>query len=326
MVENTPPVSGKLVFVIGDVMLDRYIRGEVKRMSPEAPVPILDTNGTSVSAGGAANVALNLHGLNLETKLISVIGKDESANELMLLLQTIGLSTEGLIKSSNRKTTEKIRILSGEQHLLRMDNEDIYPLSKEEEGNLWHHFQYLFHIQKPDVVVLQDYNKGVLTPFLIASVTALAKKWNIPVAVDPKDHNFWAFRDVAIFKPNRREIQQNIPFVFENNVSDLKKVSDFIFYKLHCNIAVITLGEDGLWLANPSSGIWIKGIKQTIVDVCGAGDAVIAGLVWALLNAYDLESMGKFANAAGFQACCRSGVSPLIWNAFWPLYLNLYAK
>ncbi|MFM7090098.1 MAG: bifunctional heptose 7-phosphate kinase/heptose 1-phosphate adenyltransferase [Bacteroidota bacterium] len=326
MVENTLPVSGKLVFVIGDVMLDRYIYGEVNRTSPEAPVPVLEISRTSESAGGAANVALNMNGLNIDTLLISMIGNDESAQELILFLNKTGLSTDGLLRSSNRKTTEKIRLMSGDQHLLRMDNEDIHPLSKDDERSLWNHIQYLFNIQKPDVIVLQDYNKGVLTPFLITSVLSLAKKWTIPVAVDPKDNHFWAYRDVSIFKPNRREIQKKIPFVFENNVSDLKKVTDYIFSKLQCNIAVITLGENGVWLANQSSGIWIKGVKQEIIDVCGAGDAVIASLVWALLNGYDLENMGKFANAAGLQACCCPGVTPLVWNTFWPFYLNLYTK
>jgi bifunctional ADP-heptose synthase (sugar kinase/adenylyltransferase) len=129
---------------------------------------------------------------------------------------------------------------------------------------------------------------------------------------------------VTIFKPNKKEIQKKIPFLFENNVPDLKRVSDYIFSKLDCEISVITLGEDGLWIANRSSCFWIKGIKQEISDVSGAGDAVISSLVWSLIKQVDLETMGNIANAAGAQVCARSGVVSLELHSFTTYYLNLY--
>ncbi|MEY3321715.1 MAG: hypothetical protein RLZZ417_1298 [Bacteroidota bacterium] len=315
-----------IVFVVGDVMLDKYIHGVVNRISPEAPVPILEMNATSERPGGAANVALNLNGLNIKTILFSVIGKDNAADSLITFLQHKGLSTEGFLNSSSRKTSEKIRIMSNGQHLLRIDNEDIHPLSKEEEKKLLQVIQDLWEKYSPKMLVLQDYNKGVLTSFLINALIKLAKKKLVPVAVDPKNDHFWDFKEVAIFKPNRREIQKNIPFQFHNNRTDLKKVSDYIFAKLNSQIAVITLGENGIWLANRNSSIWIKGIKQEIIDVCGAGDSVIACLVWAFINNYDLETMGKLANAAGAQVCSRSGVVSLEMKSFWSFYLNSYTK
>ncbi|MDP4854024.1 MAG: PfkB family carbohydrate kinase, partial [Saprospiraceae bacterium] len=164
----------------------------------------------------------------------------------------------------------------------------------------------------------------VLTPFIIKSLISMAKDMGIPIVVDPKDFHFWDYQGVTIFKPNKKEIQKKIPFLFENNISDLKRVSDYIFDKLDCEISVITLGEDGLWIADRSSCFWIKGIKQEISDVCGAGDAVISSLVWSLFKQVDLETMGNIANAAGAQVCSRSGVVSLELESFYSYYLNLY--
>lgn len=314
----------QVVFVVGDVMLDKYILGVVNRISPEAPVPVLDVNKKSERPGGAANVALNLYGLQLHTILFSVIGKDDSADSLLNYLEKAGLSSEGIIKSSSRRTSQKIRVMSNGQHLLRIDEEDAHSLSLEEEKVFLAHILSLWGKYKPQGIVLQDYNKGVLTPFIINSLISMAKKMDIPIIVDPKDLHFWDYQGVTIFKPNKKEIQKKIPFLFENNISDLKRVSDYIFDKLDCEISVITLGEDGLWIADRSSCFWIKGIKQEISDVCGAGDAVISSLVWSLFKQVDLEKMGNIANAAGAQVCSRSGVVSLELQSFSSYYLNLY--
>lgn len=314
----------QVVFVVGDVMLDKYLLGVVNRISPEAPVPVLDVNKKSERPGGAANVALNLYGLQLQTILFSVIGNDDSADSLLSFFEKAGLSSEGIIKSSSRRTSQKIRVMSNGQHLLRIDEEDTYSLSSEEEKVFLAHILSLWGKFKPQGIVLQDYNKGVLTPFIINSLISMAKKMDIPIVVDPKELHFWDYQGVTLFKPNKKEIQKKIPFLFENNISDLKRVSDYIFDKLDCEISVITLGEDGLWIANRSSCFWIKGIKQEISDVCGAGDAVISSLVWSLFKKVDLETMGNIANAAGAQVCSRSGVVSLELQSFSTYYLNLY--
>lgn len=312
------------VFVVGDVMLDKYILGVVNRISPEAPVPILDVNKKSERPGGAANVALNLYGLQLHPILFSVIGEDESAVSLLNYFEKVGLSSEGILKSSSRRTSQKIRVMSNGQHLLRIDEEDFHPLSSDEEKLFLAHILSLWSKYKPAGIVLQDYNKGVLTPFMIKSLMSMAKKMAIPIVVDPKDFHFWDYQGATIFKPNKKEIQKKIPFLFDNNISDLKRVSDYIFDKLDCEISVITLGEDGLWIANRSSCFWIKGIKQEISDVCGAGDAVISSLVWSLIKHVELETMGNIANAAGAQVCSRSGVVSLELHSFTSYYLHLY--
>lgn len=314
----------QVVFVVGDVMLDKYILGVVNRISPEAPVPVLDVNKKSERPGGAANVALNLYGLQLHSILFSVIGKDDSADSLLNYLEQAGLSSEGIIKSSSRRTSQKIRVMSNGQHLLRIDEEDTHSLSSEEEKIFLAHILSLWGKHKPQGIVLQDYNKGVLTPFITKSLILMAKDMGIPIVVDPKDLHFWDYQEVTIFKPNKKEIQKKIPFLFENNISDLKRVSDYIFDKLDCEISVITLGEDGLWIADRTSCFWIKGIKQEISDVCGAGDAVISSLVWSLFKQVDLETMGNIANAAGAQVCSRSGVVSLELESFNSYYLNLY--
>ena len=314
----------QVVFVVGDVMLDKYILGVVNRISPEAPVPVLDVNKKSERPGGAANVALNLYGLQLHSILFSVIGKDDSADSLLNYLEQAGLSSEGIIKSSSRRTSQKIRVMSNGQHLLRIDEEDTHSLSLQEEKAFLAHILSLWGKYKPQGIVLQDYNKGVLTPFITKSLILMAKDMGIPIVVDPKDLHFWEYQGVTIFKPNKKEIQKKIPFLFENNISDLKRVSDYIFDKLECEISVITLGEDGLWIADRTSCFWIKGIKQEISDVCGAGDAVISSLVWSLFKQVDLETMGNIANAAGAQVCSRSGVVSLELESFNSYYLNLY--
>lgn len=314
----------QVVFVVGDVMLDKYLLGVVNRISPEAPVPVLDVNKKSERPGGAANVALNLYGLQLQTILFSVIGNDDSADSLLSFFEKAGLSSEGIIKSSSRRTSQKIRVMSNGQHLLRIDEEDTHSLSSEEEKVFLAHILSLWGKFKPQGIVLQDYNKGVLTLFIINSLISMAKKMDIPIVVDPKELHFWDYQGVTLFKPNKKEIQKKIPFLFENNISDLKRVSDYIFDKLDCEISVITLGEDGLWIANRSSCFWIKGIKQEISDVCGAGDAVISSLVWSLFKKVDLETMGNIANAAGAQVCSRSGVVSLELQSFSTYYLNLY--
>ena len=315
----------QVVFVVGDVMLDKYILGVVNRISPEAPVPVLDVSKKSERPGGAANVALNLYGLKLHTILFSVIGKDDAAVSLLNYFEKEGLSSEGILKSSSRRNSQKIRVMSNGQHLLRIDEEDTHSLSSEEEKDFLAHILSLWSKYKPIGIVLQDYNKGVLTPFIIKSLISMAKEMDIPVVVDPKDVHFWDYKGVTIFKPNKKEIQKKIPFLFENNVSDLKRVSDYIFSKLDCEISVITLGEDGLWIANRSSCFWIKGIKQEISDVSGAGDAVISSLVWSLIKQVDLETMGNIANAAGALVCARSGVVSLELHSFTNYYLNLYS-
>jgi rfaE bifunctional protein kinase chain/domain len=315
----------QVVFVVGDVMLDKYIFGVVNRISPEAPVPVLDVSKKSERPGGAANVALNLYGLQLHTILFSVIGKDDASVSLLNYFEKEGLSSEGILKSSSRRTSKKIRVMSNGQHLLRIDEEDAHSLSSEEEKDFLAHILSLWSKYKPIGIVLQDYNKGVLTPFIIKSLISMAKEMDIPVVVDPKDLHFWDYQGVTIFKPNKKEIQKKIPFLFENNRSDLKRVSDYIFSKLDCEISVITLGEDGLWIANRSSCFWIKGIKQEISDVSGAGDAVISSLVWSLIKQVDLETMGNIANAAGAQVCARSGVVSLELHSFTNYYLNLYS-
>ena len=198
----------QVVFVVGDVMLDKYIFGVVNRISPEAAVPVLDVNKKSERPGGAANVALNLYGLQLHTILFSVIGKDDSADSLLKYFEKAGLSSEGIIKSSSRRTSQKIRVMSNGQHLLRIDEEDAHSLSSEEEKVFLEHILSLWSKYKPQGIVLQDYNKGVLTPFIIKSLISTAKKMDIPIIVDPKDLLFGTIRGSLYLNQIKRKFRK----------------------------------------------------------------------------------------------------------------------
>jgi len=305
-----------MIFVIGDIMLDRFVRGKSDRISPEAPVPLLDIQEENHRPGGAANVALNLTGLRMFTRLFSLTGRDSSGDLLRDGLRQEGLLDDGILQSNSRRTTVKTRIMAGDKHLLRLDFDFVEPLAAGEEAMLLSRIREAWEESPPQALVLQDYNKGVLTRSLIETLLRMAKEAGIPVAVDPKDQHFWNYTGVSLFKPNLREIRQQIPFAMALNNDDLRKASDYLISQLGCEMAVITLGDQGLWIADSRQGLRVPGVKLEFADVSGAGDAVIACLVWSLLQGHTMEKMGGLANAAGAMVCSHPGVVSLNLDAF----------
>lgn len=292
--------------VIGDAMLDRYIFGTVDRISPEAPVPILSHQRTELKAGGSANVALNLSAWGCSTSIVGLVGKDSNAQALKVILDDHGI-LHSLIACDDRPTTIKTRVVASSHHLLRIDEESSTYLEGDEESKMIDEVLSFVKIQKPDMIILQDYNKGMLTPALIERVIDYSRTRNIFLAVDPKEQNFLSYRNVDLFKPNLREACHAVKKSISAN--ELPSISyqwrkDYGFQSV-----AITLGGQGIYLQNNEGDSYVKpGRSVDIVDVCGAGDAVICSLALGILSGLSLEKCGELANLTGAYVCSHSGV------------------
>jgi rfaE bifunctional protein kinase chain/domain len=302
------------VAVIGDVMIDRYIEGKIERISPEAPVPVLNFESEENRLGGAANVALNLQSMGAEVFICSVIGDDDNGEELLKILSKRNFSTNHIIKSTERQTTVKTRVIAANQHILRVDREDTEDLNNTETSKLLDVVISLIRNNKIDIILLQDYNKGVLTNNVIENTLKIARTNNIITAVDPKKKNFLTFENVNLFKPNLSEVRSQLPFEIKPTIEDLDKADSYLRSKLSHKISLITLSEHGVYLSDGENSMICPTQVRSIVDVCGAGDTVIsvASLVLSLEN--DLSNLGFIANLAGGQVCEKVGVVPIDKN------------
>jgi D-glycero-beta-D-manno-heptose-7-phosphate kinase len=305
-------LENQRVLIVGDVMLDRYMSGAVTRISPEAPVPVLLHQHSEDRLGGAANVALNIKALGSVPILCSVTGSDEDGAILQHLLHQRSITTEGIVQSTERRTTVKTRVVSNKQQILRIDKEDTHNLSDNESMNLLHRITMLMDSQPIGVVILQDYNKGVLTQEVIAGVIKAAKARNIPTTVDPKKVNFFAYRGVTLFKPNLKEIRDSAPFEVNTQPESLQQAVQFLSEKLHNQLTMITLSEKGLYLASASGGGQLYPTHaRNIADVSGAGDTVISIASLALAAGLPVETIAQLSNLAGGQVCEFPGVVPV---------------
>lgn len=303
--------NGLNIMIVGDVMIDRYLSGNVNRVSPEAPVPVVHLKESQDRLGGAANVALNLKALGATPYLCSCIGSDDNATAFKKLLPEHNLLDRGLIKSKDRITTVKTRVLSNHQHLLRVDREDTHDLSPTDEAQYLAGIREILDHKEIHLILFQDYNKGVLTYKVIRAIILEAIKRDIPTAVDPKFNNFWAYKHVTLFKPNLREIQQQLPFSIQPNMEDLKKATEHIKAKLGNHHTLITLSEKGLFYASPKGSAIIPTQARQIADVCGAGDTVISIVALGLALSLDMSVIANLANLAGGQVCEKVGVVPV---------------
>lgn len=299
------------IAVIGDVIIDRYLDGKVDRISPEAPVPIVHLKKEDNRLGGAGNVALNIKAMGATPFLFSVIGNDENAEIFQKLMPENDLWKEGILQSTERCTTVKTRVMANHQQLLRVDREDTHDLSGKEEENFIHKIQTFLSAQKVDIIILQDYNKGVLSLTVINKIISLAKENKIPVVVDPKKANFLAFKNVEIFKPNLKEIQESTPFEVLPNLTSLKKGSDFLRTKSGIKNTIITLSEKGMFIDDGKDCQIIPTQIRNIADVCGAGDSVISLTALGLALKLELKEIANLANLAGGQVCEKVGVVPV---------------
>ena len=299
------------ILILGDVMLDRYLAGQVTRISPEAPVPVVHFKSTEDRLGGAANVALNIKALGSIPILCSVCGNDEDGRIFSRILPENGISAEGIVFSNARTTTVKTRVIGNNQQMLRIDKEDTFDLTSNEMKDTISRVKNLLEQHQIGAIILQDYNKGVLTAPLIEAVLAESKKAGIPVAVDPKKNNFFAYRGVTLFKPNLKEIRDSAPFSVAPTQESLQQASDFLRQQLHNDWTMITLSEKGLFMdANGESQIFPT-IPRNVADVSGAGDTVISIAALGLAAGLSPRDISVLSNLAGGQVCETPGVVPV---------------
>jgi D-glycero-beta-D-manno-heptose-7-phosphate kinase len=298
------------VLIIGDVMLDSYIWGVVERISPEAPVPIINVRQKDFRLGGAANVALNVHALQARPILCALIGNDDDGKKLLQRLNERKLSTDGIVTSAHRPTTVKTRIIASHQHVVRVDEESDKVANSEEENLLWDRIQKL--LPQCQVVVFEDYDKGVLNPSLIEKTIALAKQKNIPTVVDPKKRNFLAYKGVTLFKPNLKELREGLKIEVEaGNQPQVEKAVELLKEKLNAAGVMLTLSEHGVYIDFESQKIKIPAHAREIADVSGAGDTVVS--IAALCVALKLSSslIASLSNLGGGLVCQHVGVVPI---------------
>ena len=300
------------IAVIGDVMLDTYWWGNVSRISPEAPVPIVALQKNELRLGGAANVALNLVSLHANTTIISVIGDDEEGKKLSTLLHQQNINTNYIVTSKERITTNKTRIISRNQQMMRLDAEISEDINNDIENALLQKIESYIKNEQPNVIIFQDYNKGVLTKTIIEKTISLCLQHNVITAVDPKRKNFFEYKNVSIFKPNLIEVKEGLNMLFDDvNIKLLNNVHHQLQEKLHHNISLITLSEKGIFYQQENNSNIIPTHIRNIADVSGAGDTVIAvaSLVYAISKNIHLTS--EIANIAGGLVCEEVGTAAI---------------
>lgn len=300
------------VAIVGDVMLDTYWWGNVDRISPEAPVPVVALKKKELRVGGAANVALNTVSLGAQTTLFSVIGKDDDGKDLLRLLRENNIETSGILSSEQRITTNKTRVMSRNQQMMRLDAEMTSDIDASLEDDLIAQVKNYFSAGKPDVLVFEDYNKGILTERVISELIALCNEYGVVTSVDPKKKNFLSFKDVTIFKPNLKEVREGLNLLTDAiDLPSLKNMHAALQQQLNHQVSFITLSEKGVFYQQDEEVKIIPTHIRNIADVSGAGDTVIAvaSLVYAATR--NMHLAAEMANIAGGLVCEEVGTVPI---------------
>lgn len=298
--------------IIGDVMLDTYMWGRVERISPEAPVPVVSLNKKEYRIGGAGNVALNCQSLGADVAILSVTGNDTEGLLLTELFDSNNIETSYLVRSQDRPTTSKTRIISRNQQMMRLDAEITDPLNQQDEERLLAQVQNYITKEDPDIIIFEDYNKGILTEKIIKEVTGLCKKAGVLTAVDPKRKHFFSYVDADIFKPNLKEVKEALNLLEEEiTLPLLENIHGQLQRQLHHRISFITLSEKGVFYELDGKAAIIPSHLRNIADVSGAGDTVIAvaSLVYAATK--NVHLMAEIANIAGGLVCEEVGTASI---------------
>lgn len=301
--------SGKRIAVVGDMMLDCYITGDVKRISPEAPVPVIEVENEFYRFGGAANVAYNIVSLGGVPIPVGVIGDDQYGNIFKKLLSDVGIDSSGLLITQTRPTTAKTRVIAQGQHIVRIDKEVKEDINKDEENAL---FNSLISLADTlDGIILEDYNKGVLTASLIEKIIAYFKEKNVLITVDPKFNNLMSYQGVTVFKPNRKEAEAILGMRIKTS-EDVSSAGKKLLELLDAQYVLLTLSEEGIAVFQkdgPEKRMPTK--AQKVADVSGAGDTVISTLTMALAAGANILESSYLANYAGGIVCGEVGVVPI---------------
>ena len=299
--------SKQKVLIIGDVMVDSYLWGRVERISPEAPVPIVHVQQREKRLGGAANVAMNIQALGAEPILCSVIGNDNSGNDFLDLLDEHNLSKDGILRSKQRITTIKHRILSGHQHILRVDEEENTDLNASENNDLLAVVKKLAPVC--DAIIFEDYDKGILGEELIQNIITYANEIGLPTIVDPKKRNFLHYKGATLFKPNLKELKDGLKIDFNaKDTNELKKAVAELKQRLSIKQALITLSELGVYMDNGKDKLHIPAHLRSIADVSGAGDTLVSVAALCLALNTSPRFTAALSNLAGGLVCEHVGV------------------
>ncbi len=295
------------VLVIGDLILDEFLWGDVSRISPEAPVPVVWVKKESFMPGGASNVANNLRSLKANVHLVGVIGDDERGAILKGELEQKGVMTGGIVVDDSRPTILKTRVVAQHQQVVRIDKEKVDPLSAGIVAKMVRHVEEI--IKDIDAVIIEDYGKGVITSALLSKVVPIAKKHNKIISVDPKEEHFRYYNGISVITPNNHEASRAVGFQIKDEAT-LKKAGQELLRKLNCKIALITLGEHGMAVFQKSKPMkHIPTVAQEVFDVSGAGDTVIASYTLSLAAGADPIMSAYIANCAGGIVVGKVGIA-----------------
>ena len=302
--------SGLRVLIIGDVMVDAYIWGVVERISPEAPVPVVHVNKRDFRLGGAANVALNILSLGATPVLCALAAKDDNGKRLMQLLSEKKLSQEGIVLSDDRPTTVKARVIAAHQHVVRIDDESDLVATAAESKELLARVEKL--IGQTDVVIFEDYDKGVITPELIAATVRLAKTRNIPVVVDPKKRNFLHYKGVTLFKPNVKEMREGLKVDLDpGDPASVRGAVQQLKDKMNVEGVMLTMSEHGVFIDHQGVQQILRAHKREIADVSGAGDTVVSIAALCVALKLSPQEIAFLSNLGGGLVCQHVGVVPI---------------
>lgn len=291
----TGAFAGKRIVVLGDVMLDEFIWGRVRRISPEAPVPVVEVDRQTLALGGAGNVASNLVALGASATPIGVVGSDRDAERLRSALHDIGMTVEGLVIDADRPTTSKTRVIAHSQQVVRADRESRAPITPEIEKCLLSIFRSA--LESADAVVVSDYGKGLLTPALLSSTLSAARERGLTVCLDPKMRNFDHYQPVTVITPNNQEAAEAAGIAIDDEES-LTAAGRKLLASIECRAVLVTRGEEGMTLFTEDGVTHIPTVAREVYDVTGAGDTVIATLALAIASGASLEEAAVLANHA----------------------------
>ena len=307
------------ILIVGDVMVDTYLIGDVERISPEAPVPIVDVYEKIDKLGGAANVALNIKELGANPIICSVIGKDEIGNKILELMKDQNISIKYLHESDKRKTTNKTRVVGNNAQMLRIDNESKEDLDVHSYNSLTNKITLAIYENNIDAILIQDYNKGVINAELFYFIDKLNSTRKIPVFVDPKIKNFEYYKNIKIFKPNFNELKRGLKLEYLdiNKFEEIRKPIERFISEQNIDIFYTTLGENGIYVSymdkNENFIIHkhIHSEKRNVSDVSGAGDTVMSVATLLTVNGLDEIKTATISNIAGGLVCEEVGVVPI---------------
>lgn len=301
--------SGKRIAIVGDLMLDRYYWGKVARMSPEAPVPVVEVESEASRLGGAANVAHNIASLGGIPLIFGTVGQDDAAVLFRKLACEAGFSSEGILDDPSRPTTCKIRVIAHHQHVVRIDRESKCEVDAHIVRQILASLER--QIRSLDAIILEDYNKGTLTKSLIQKAIEIAHRHHVRIAVDPKFDNFFEYSGVTIFKPNRKEAEEALGMRL-NSPENIEIAGREILKRLNAENVLLTLGDQGMSLFSRSGEILNVPTKAwSVADVSGAGDTVISTLTIALAGGATMPEAATLANYAAGVVCSEVGIVPI---------------